>query len=46
MKNNPGYDVVIYPQYDTLVVKPILGMGFIETITTVRTTARLGKLKQ
>lgn len=45
MVNNPGYDVVFYPQFETKVVKPVLGIGFITKITTVKTTARLGKLK-
>lgn len=45
MTNNPGYDVVFYPQYETKVVKPILGLGFIFKTTTVKTKARLGKLK-
>lgn len=45
MQNNPGYDVIFYPQYETKVVKPILGIGFLTKITTVKTTARLGKLK-
>jgi len=44
MNKNPGYDVVFYPQYETKVIKPILGIGFITKITTVKTTARLGKL--
>ena len=44
MTKNPGYDVVFYPQYETKVVKPVLGIGFIAKITTVKTTARLGKL--
>jgi len=44
MINNPGYDVVFYPQYETKVVRPI-GLGFIYKITTVKSTARLGKLK-
>ena len=46
MDNNPGYDVVFYPQYETKVVKPILGLGFLSKITTVKTTARLGKLNK
>jgi hypothetical protein len=45
MEANPGYDVVMYPQYETKVLKPILGLGFLTKITTVKTTARLGKLK-
>lgn len=44
MKKNPGYDVVLYPQYETTVKRPI-GLGFIYKITTVKSTARLGKLK-
>lgn len=46
MNNNPGYDVVFYPQYETKIVRPILGIGFLTKITTVKTTARLGKLNQ
>lgn len=45
MINNPGYDVVIYPQYEVEVKKPILGIGFLTKITKVKVTARLGKLK-
>lgn len=45
MKANPGYDVVFYPQYETKTVKPILGIGILTTITTVKTKAKLGKLK-
>jgi hypothetical protein len=44
MEKNPGYDVVMYPQYDTKTVKPA-GIGFFYKITTVKVTARLGKLK-
>lgn len=46
MDANPGYDVVFYPQYETRVIKPVLGIGFITKITTVKTTARLGKLNK
>lgn len=45
MTENPGYDVIFYPQYETKIVKPILGIGFLAKITTVKTTARLGKMK-
>jgi hypothetical protein len=45
MKNNPGYDVVFYPQYETKTVKPLLGIGFLTTITTVKVTAKLAKIK-
>jgi len=41
---NPGYDVVFYPQYETTIVRPFLGIGFITKITKVKATARLGKL--
>lgn len=44
MSANPGYDVVFYPQYETKVNRPI-GLGFIYKVTTVKTTARLAKLK-
>lgn len=46
MSKNEGYDVVFYPQYEIKVLKPILGIGFLTKITTVKTTARLGKLKK
>lgn len=45
MQKNTGYDVVFYPQYETVVSKPILGIGFFSKITTVKVTARLAKLK-
>jgi hypothetical protein len=43
MNANPGYDVVFYPQYQTTVKRPI-GLGFIVKKTTVKVTARLGKI--
>ena len=46
MYTNPGYDVIFYPQYETKISKPVLGIGFIVKITKVKTTARLGKLKE
>jgi hypothetical protein len=46
MSKNPGYDVVFYPQYETKIVKPFLGIGFITKITKVKTIARLGKLNK
>ncbi|MDG2247463.1 MAG: hypothetical protein P8L71_13995 [Flavobacteriales bacterium] len=45
MSENPGYDVVFYPQYETKVERPILGIGFLKTVTTVKVTARLGSIK-
>ncbi|MDP3558522.1 MAG: hypothetical protein Q8T03_14200 [Bacteroidota bacterium] len=45
MKKNPGYDVVLYPQYEATVKRPI-GLGFLYKITTVKATARLGKLNK
>ena len=44
MQNNPGYDVVFYPQYESKTVKPII-LGFLFKTTTVKVTAKLGKLK-
>ncbi len=44
MEGNPGYDVVFYPRYDTKISRPFLGIGFIVKTTTVKATARLGKL--
>lgn len=41
MQNNPGYDVVIYPQYET---KKFV-IPFIYSKTTVKAKARLGKIK-
>jgi hypothetical protein len=40
MKDNPGYDVVFYPQFETKVVNVIL----VKT-TKVKVTCRLGKVK-
>ena len=45
MQKTPGYDVVLYPQYETKVKRPI-GIGFLYKITTVKATARLGKLNK
>jgi hypothetical protein len=45
MEENPGYDVVFYPQYTTTVSRPILGLGGLKTVTTVEVTARLAKIK-
>lgn len=45
MKANPGYDVVFFPQFETTVEKPFLGLGFLYKKTTVTATARLGKMK-
>ncbi len=46
MTANPGFDVVFYPQYETKVVRPILGIGFLTKITTVKAKVRLGKLNK
>jgi hypothetical protein len=45
MNANPGYDVVFYPTYEIKVVRPI-GIGFLYSKTTVKSTARLGKLNK
>jgi len=42
MKKNPGYDVVLYPQYETK--KFVIPLIFSKT--TVKATARLGKIKE
>jgi hypothetical protein len=44
MEANPGYDVVFYPQYETTVKRPFLGLGFIFSKTDVKVTARLAKI--
>ncbi len=41
MNANPGYDVIMYPQYE----KKTTGIPIIFTTTTVKATAKLGKLK-
>ena len=43
MKNNPGYDVVLYPQVESHRHAPILGTDLYSK-TTYKVTARLGKL--
>lgn len=44
MEENPGYDVVIYPQFETKIKRFGL-VGLIYRKITVKATARLGKLK-
>jgi len=44
MEDNPGYDVVFFPKFETEIFKPVLGIGLLTTVTTVKVTARLGKL--
>ncbi len=46
MLKNPNYDVVLYPQFETKISRPFLGIGFIFKKTTVKTTSRLGQLKK
>ena len=41
MKDNPGYDVVFYPQFETQKT----GIPIIFTTTKVKVTARLAKIK-
>lgn len=45
MQQNPGYDVVIYPQVESYRHAPVLGTD-IYSKTTYKVTARLGKLKK
>lgn len=44
MQEHPGYDVVIYPQYEKHKKAPVLGTDLFSK-TTVKVTAKLGKLK-
>ena len=46
MDANPGHDFIFYPQYETKTTCPILGLCFINSITTVEVTTRLGKFKE
>lgn len=45
LKQNPGYDMVLYPQITTITRKPFLGLGLIYMETEVKVSARLGKLR-
>ena len=45
MKDNPGYDVVVYPQVESYRNAPVLGTDLYSK-TTYKVTARLGKLKK
>lgn len=45
MQENPGYDVVIYPQVESHRHAPVLGTDLYSK-TTYKVTARLGKLKK
>lgn len=42
--SNPGYDVVFYPQFETKKFAP--GLGLFYNVTTVKATARRGKLNK
>jgi len=35
MIENPLCNVVFYPQYETTIERPIPGLGFFKTVTTV-----------
>jgi hypothetical protein len=45
MSDHKGYDVVFYPQFETVVQYPILGLPLYRK-TTVTVTARLAKIKK
>lgn len=45
MKANPGYDMVMYPQFVIKKRKPFLGLGFIYQKIYVKVTARMARLK-
>jgi hypothetical protein len=44
-KQNEGYDMVLYPQFTKVTRKPFLGLGSIYSVTEVKVTARMAKLK-
>lgn len=44
MEKNAGYDVVFYPQFNTRIKRPFLGLGFIYSKTEVTVTARLARI--
>ena len=44
-QNNPGYDVVFYPQFVTTASCPLFGLCFIQKNTQVDVKARMGKIK-
>lgn len=45
LKQNPGYDMILYPQFTTVKRKPFLGLGLIYSVTEVKVSARMAKLK-
>ena len=45
LKKNPGYDMVLYPQFHKVNRKPVLGLGLIYQETEVKVTARMARLK-
>lgn len=45
MQDNPGYDVVFYPQFETSQTRPI-GIPMIFEINKTKVKARLGKVKK
>jgi hypothetical protein len=45
MTENPGYDLVFYPQYSTKVKRPILGLGFLYKEIEVTAITKLAKIK-
>ena len=44
MEKNPGYDIVFYPQFETVTSSPI-GIPLLFSIRTAKATARLAKIK-
>lgn len=46
MRQNEDYDIVMYPQFNEVVSKPFLGLGAIVTITDVKVSARMAKLRE
>lgn len=44
MDENPGYDMVLYPQFKIKKVCPLIGICFLTQINKVRVTARLARI--
>ena len=46
MRQNEDFDIVLYPQFNEVISKPFLGLGSIVTITDVKVSARMAKLRE
>lgn len=45
LRQNEGYDMVLYPKFERVERKPVLGIGMIYSVTEVKVSARMAKLK-